>query len=254
MQIDFKALQDLPVINYVRMTYATIVLTKLYFSATSATSEIGKFLDQESLQVSQYLDKLVLHLMKAIRFRKNRVASKFLMILTALRQWFSLQRMRVHPNPNQREQIEPCFFIKPSESPVGEISLSSQPDNWHQKEEKLFREGIIHQPAASNCKTNISSPQPLLSLTQSWESTPENHTAQATATVGVDQPYFHDINSDLLSVPISSSGSLLNVPLEQIPNFNDVDMFNEDINDWIMSEKIFDDINTTQFPGILNLD
>lgn len=250
--MDLKTFQVIPVVNYVRMTYAAVVLTKLYFSATSATSEIGKFLDQESLEVSQYLDRLVLHLMKVIRFNKNRVASKFLMILIALKKWFSQQRMRVHLNSSQSEQIEPCFFIKPSGSPDEEPSPSPPLENLLQKQENLLHEGNLQQSPSSIRDNSFSSTQRPLLCTQSWETAHKNHNSKTMAAIGTNESGFHDPNSDLLPVPNSSSESSLDMAISQMPDFND-DILLEDINDWIMNERLFDDINATHSPGMLHL-
>lgn len=249
--MDFKTLQDIPVVNYVRITYAAVVLTKLHFSSCSINSEIAQFLDQESLQVSQHLDKLVVHLMKAARSKKNRVATKFLMIIMALKKWFSQQKIRAHQSPSQEEQIEPCFFIRPSE-----ILDEEQPPRT--LIEKLpFNHGITTNqdvmPRFSSVYDGDSKTSQLsLYLAHSKEIAQEaqelNLSASDGGVLAAVSPKTGCHVPDV--VPNSFVENPLNNSADQNFDFNDFDMF-EDMNDWITNENIFDD--TTQFSGLLNL-
>ena len=124
LNTSIKTLRVVPIVTYVRMAYAAVVLTKLHFSAVSPSSEIGKFLDRDSLQVSQYLHKLVIHLTAVVGAEKNRMASKFLMILVKLRAWYGQHRMQVHSKMIPDGQLEPCMHIRPHRTEPAGVTAS----------------------------------------------------------------------------------------------------------------------------------
>ncbi|KFY36067.1 hypothetical protein V494_05329 [Pseudogymnoascus sp. VKM F-4513 (FW-928)] len=67
-----------PVINFVRMSYAMVLLIKMYANSSLPDSELGKILDGESLKIDHYLRMGVTRLKSVTDYR---AASKFLQIV-----------------------------------------------------------------------------------------------------------------------------------------------------------------------------
>lgn len=139
LKTSIEILRVVPIVTYVRMAYGAVVLTKLHFSAISPGSEIGKFLDHDSLQVSQYLHRLVIHLTAVVGAEKNRMASKFLMILVKLRAWYGQHRMQVHSKMIPDEQLEPCMHIRPHRTEPSGVTASPR------QVVSLKRQKIVHE-------------------------------------------------------------------------------------------------------------
>lgn len=78
----------LPIIHFVRVAYALAFLTKLYFAATASNSELGKVINREHLKVEENLEGLLDMFRKAAEGNRCKPASKFLMVLLMLKNWF----------------------------------------------------------------------------------------------------------------------------------------------------------------------
>ncbi|KAI9821143.1 MAG: hypothetical protein M1827_003877 [Pycnora praestabilis] len=81
--------RTLPIFHYVRVSYAMVVLIKMYFAATTPNSELGKVIRKEDMKVEHYLDSLVASFKASGGNEKARPASKFLMVFVMLKTWFS---------------------------------------------------------------------------------------------------------------------------------------------------------------------
>ena len=127
LEMTIETLRALPIFQWVRMVYGAIVLIKLSLSASTPTSEIGKVLDHDSLQVSQYMDKLIVHIMRVLGPDKNRVAAKFLTILMKLKSWHSQQVLRFCIQNGPEEEFEPCKHLEPLPKAAQDILYPSQP-------------------------------------------------------------------------------------------------------------------------------
>ncbi|CAO1606402.1 hypothetical protein XANCAGTX0491_009900 [Xanthoria calcicola] len=115
--LDADGLRALPIVNYVRVTYAIVVLTKLSLSAMAAENPLGKLLDARNLQAAAYQDSLVTHLARAIGSNQFRVASKFFTIVLKLRSWYVRYAVPVNPTVKEEEQIKPCAYLGPEHNP-----------------------------------------------------------------------------------------------------------------------------------------
>ena len=87
-EFDIATIRALPIFYFVRVAYAIVVLVKLYFAITAPGSEVGKIMSSEDLQMEYHLDTL-LKLFNTIDAEDSfRPASKFLVILGKLTDWF----------------------------------------------------------------------------------------------------------------------------------------------------------------------
>ena len=91
LNLEVTSIRCLPVFNFVRVAYAVVVLMKMYFSASTAGSELGHVFTRESMQVQYYLDALLDKFRATAADDKCRPASKFLVVLAMLRSWFVKQ-------------------------------------------------------------------------------------------------------------------------------------------------------------------
>ncbi|MCJ1377722.1 hypothetical protein MMC17_000818 [Xylographa soralifera] len=128
LQTEDQVLHPLPTVAYVRMTYAITILLKLSVAATASGGGSGNFIDCESLQLSQYLDKLVSHLSIAAGRNQARVATIFLAIIARLKSWYRKEE-RVGLCPS-------CYLIKQDSgcevldlSPNGPIAYTTELEN-----------------------------------------------------------------------------------------------------------------------------
>lgn len=86
--MDPNSIRCLPVFNFVRVAYATVVLIRIYFAASSPSSELGKVIDKDSMKVDQHLENLLEKFRVTAADDKSRPASKFLVVLVMIRSWF----------------------------------------------------------------------------------------------------------------------------------------------------------------------
>ena len=89
--MDVAAIRCLPVFNFVRVAYATVVLIKLYFAASSPGSELGKVINKDEMKVESHLEALLDKFRAAAADDKWRPAAKFLVVLVMIRSWFQKQ-------------------------------------------------------------------------------------------------------------------------------------------------------------------
>lgn len=82
------SIRCLPVFNFVRVAYATVVLIRIYFAASSPNSELGKIIDKESMKVDQHLYNLLEKFRVTAADDRSRPASKFLVVLVMIKSWF----------------------------------------------------------------------------------------------------------------------------------------------------------------------
>ncbi len=91
LTMDIEALRSLPIYNYVRMSYALIILVKLYISSKTPQSKIGAVLDPASLKVGIYLNSMIDKLIEAVGPKECRAPFTFLGMLMRLHGWYKSQ-------------------------------------------------------------------------------------------------------------------------------------------------------------------
>ncbi|KAI0020975.1 hypothetical protein F4780DRAFT_770419 [Xylariomycetidae sp. FL0641] len=91
LSMDIQSIRCLPIFNFVRVAYAVVVLIKMYFSASSPNSELGKVMDKDNMKVAEYLERLLDKFRETAANDRSRPAGKFLIVLMMLRGWFHKQ-------------------------------------------------------------------------------------------------------------------------------------------------------------------
>ncbi|MCJ1462438.1 hypothetical protein MMC07_001039 [Pseudocyphellaria aurata] len=253
LQTSVEALRVVPIVTYVRMAYGVVVLTKLHFSAISPTSEIGKVLDHDSLQVSQYLNRLVIHLVAIVGAEKNRMASKFLMILIKLKAWYGQHKMRAHSTLNGDEQLEPCMHIKPQDTEPESVTASIQ------QRASLKRQKIFH---GSNMEINGAGPplenNNVYQQAKSNENIENNGEIFAINEVDLADmnpvrqmsdygPLTHEAEYTLPHDDIQFSNSI-DLSSDNLILFDGSNPFSENLDNWILNTGLFGDMES--LPGL----
>lgn len=90
----------LPVANFVRVAYATVVLIKMSLAASNPESNIGKIFVSSNLKAEEYLDGLLQIFQGASADHKSRPSAKFLMVLMMLKTWFQ-RRLQSTKKPGE---------------------------------------------------------------------------------------------------------------------------------------------------------
>lgn len=88
LSMDPASIRCLPVFNFVRVAYATVVLIRIYFAASSPNSELGRIIDKDSMKVEQHLHNLLEQFRVTAAGDRSRPASKFLVVLVMIKSWF----------------------------------------------------------------------------------------------------------------------------------------------------------------------
>lgn len=145
LRMSVEALRALPVFNFVRMAYAYIILTKLYVSARCSTSQIGKVLDRETIQLKTYLPAMIDRLSEAVGPMECRSPATFLGLLLRLRVWYENQEMH-------EEFTEPVKLFGPDNFTPPDENDFKAIRNFDRSSESLVSElaeiHVGHQPAA----------------------------------------------------------------------------------------------------------
>ena len=125
LRFDVETIRCLPVAHFVRVAYAVVVLIKMYFTAATPNSELGKVINKDNMKVEQYLDGLVSIFKASAAQEKSRPSAKFLMVLIMLKTWFHRQREGKPPAPPAEK--EPPTTVSPALSKESNQSIQQRP-------------------------------------------------------------------------------------------------------------------------------
>ncbi|TPX16459.1 uncharacterized protein E0L32_003753 [Thyridium curvatum] len=91
LSLDVAVVRCMPVFNFVRIAYATVVLIKMYFAVTAPDSELGSIISREDMDVERHLERLLDKFRATAAEDRSRPAAKFLVVLVMIRSWFQKQ-------------------------------------------------------------------------------------------------------------------------------------------------------------------
>ncbi|TVY44845.1 Transcriptional regulator [Lachnellula occidentalis] len=95
LHMEVERLRALPIFNFVRMAYASIVLTKLHISSRTPESQIGAVIEPKLIRLGYYLEALIEKLGVAVGPMECRAPFTFLGFLMRLQIWFKSQEKDV---------------------------------------------------------------------------------------------------------------------------------------------------------------
>ncbi len=168
LKSDIQALRVVPIIHFVRASYAIVVIVKLFISASVPSDELGKILDCQLLKVDYYMQALLDKLVEAAGSGKFRVPTKWLTITQQVSDWYHKHLMgfgRGQPQSHDgsEDQDAACSAngtacgtcaIKPS---TGSNNAYNQP-SW--RVDSFPTTNSLEEPASRSASSNESGPQP----------------------------------------------------------------------------------------------
>jgi hypothetical protein len=214
LALDTLNIRCLPIFNFVRVAYAVVVLIKMYFSASSPNSELGKVINKDNMKVAEYLDKLLEKFRDAAAADKSRPAAKFLVVLVMLRGWFNKQGQtrqqsdqNIDPALNSSQALHSNFSMGHSKSHDNGPSPNVSCDRQHQHPPPQNKQQSDFNPANTPLQllSEIATGNALSRNGQnnglpSASSTP---TYPTWMTSGAQQSYIYDPNTGLPSSTVS---------------------------------------------------
>ncbi|RDL32088.1 uncharacterized protein BP5553_09490 [Venustampulla echinocandica] len=134
LNMDVETMRAIPIFNYVRMTYAILVLTKLYISSKTLESQIGSVLEPGILKLGPCLESLIEKLSLAVGPMECRAPFTFLGILLRLRTWYTSQEKEENFKPpvGLQGDLDHCWLPSPpdiskKQAPVEATVLVASP-------------------------------------------------------------------------------------------------------------------------------
>ncbi|KAI1311471.1 hypothetical protein F5Y03DRAFT_343209 [Xylaria venustula] len=163
LSLDESTIRCLPIFNLVRVSYAVVVLIKIYFSATSPNSELGKVINKDNMKVAEYLDRLLEKFRRTAESDKSRPAGKFFMVLVMVRTWFEKQgQSRQQPSSTQNVEppVKPPTSTRDNSVPNSANSqdgISNPNTPHHQQQQPQVKTQSEYNPAAANTPLQLLS-------------------------------------------------------------------------------------------------
>ncbi|KAI0855821.1 hypothetical protein F4860DRAFT_495207 [Xylaria cubensis] len=236
LSLDVPTIRCVPIFNFVRVAYAVVVLIKIYFSASSPNSELGKVINKDNMKVAEYLDRLLEKFRETAAQDKSRPAGKFLVVLAMVRGWFQQQQggqghvrsqsQKADSDLKSSQTPQPNPAATPSTSAETVSHSSTIPDQqppYHQSQNSKQSEynpgntplQLLSEIATGNgpSRNQSTSSQPVASM-----NTPgQGHSSWGTAAVHL--PYIYDPNTGMpTSAPTSAPGGMAAVAMGGQPH------------------------------------
>ncbi|KAK8140483.1 hypothetical protein PG984_000549 [Apiospora sp. TS-2023a] len=232
LSMDVQSIRCLPVFNFVRVAYAVVVLIKMYFSASTPNSELGKVINKDHMKVEEYIEKLLDKFRDTATHEKSRPAGKFLVVLVMLRSWFQKQGKN---DQAKREQsaTSPSNHNRPNENAasLAQQQHQQQTQQPSQQQHTPQQQQSTPQQQPPNQYNPANTPLQLLSEiatgngaaggnnnqnnNNGTNTTPASHLPPwLTSGTNVPQPFVYDPSTTTSGGVPPGSG-----PVEQDPNF-----------------------------------
>lgn len=141
--MDPDSIRCLPVFNLVRVSYATVILIKIYSAASNPSSDLGKVIDKDSLKVEQHLSNLVEKFRVISADHRHHPASNFLIVAVMVRSWF----LKFSQGQVKRDEARTDTATTNAMAPGQSASLAQASNNPLQL---LSEAATNNQAAASN--------------------------------------------------------------------------------------------------------
>ncbi|KYK55553.1 Fungal specific transcription factor [Drechmeria coniospora] len=192
LSMDVSNIRCLPVFNFVRVAYAIVILMKMYFSASSPGSELGKVIPKTNMRVEHYLNALLDKFRTTAADDKCRPAAKFLIVLAMLRSWFLKQnkaeRRGVNPPAVAAEGSSAVHARHGANTPLqvlSEVAMGRDPTDRQRRTSRNSMAGMrqppqpfFHDSIASSGSTPPTSTH-VASTSASSTGTANDHTSGA---------------------------------------------------------------------------
>ena len=189
----------LPVLLFVRVAYAMVVLIKMYFAAALQNSELGKIINTEDMKVEKYLDDLVKLYTASAEDEKSRPAAKFLKVLFMLKTWFYTKRDG-KPLQSARPPVNKSTQARKTQLPRSE---AAPPPNAQQPSYNPASTGLrmLSEVATGNSDASHSGHPP-----HHDDSAQAQYSEWQQAHAHQQQQYGYDVPMNQMPPPVGYSG------------------------------------------------
>ncbi|KAL7928094.1 hypothetical protein V8C35DRAFT_333723 [Trichoderma chlorosporum] len=218
LSMDVLSIRCLPVFNFMRVAYGVVILIKMYFSASSPGSEMGKVIHKDNMRVEYYLEALLDKFRATAADNKCRPAAKFLVVLAMLRSWFFKQGKEGGGGTATPDDGDAPSSSSQQKQQQQQYAAQGTQQQQQQLQQQLQQQQRL-QPQQQSIQQSVNTPLQLLS-----EVATTGRDAGSSAThifAGLNgtgrhhpQPFFHDSVSSTGTPPAASSSSM---PQQQIP-------------------------------------
>lgn len=230
LSMDVLSIRCLPVFNFMRVAYGVVILIKMYFSASSPGSEMGKVIHKDNMRVEYYLEALLDKFRATAADNKCRPAAKFLVVLAMLRSWFFKQgKGQEGGGGNSSGPADEAGASASSASSQQRPYASSSSQGGTQQQQQLQQQlqqqqqqlQQQHQQQQQSRQPTANTPLQLLSevATTGRDHSSAPHIFASLGGTGRShpQPFFHDSvssnsNSTPPPAPASNSSSMPQMP------------------------------------------
>ncbi|KFX93726.1 hypothetical protein V490_04717 [Pseudogymnoascus sp. VKM F-3557] len=236
LTLDLDKLRAAPVIVYVVVCYTAVVLTKLFISARDPHSELGAFVDVDSLAIDDYSNKVISHVAEAAGSEKFRIPQKFLGVLLRLQKW----HYNLSSSENgEDEMIQPLMHLSlmptldsqqnpSSTATTGSMKISTQSLRNHNKPYTVAETRTnIHNTAANN---SYSSSNVEKSVSSTYDAS-----GYQTLTEPTSQ-FVSELSPDMADSQINHEynlGDQMDTDFAFLDGYDMVDAFAGDMNTWL---------------------
>lgn len=188
LSLDESTIRCLPIFNLVRVSYAVVVLLKIYFSASSPNSELGKVIDKDEMKVAEYIVRLHQKFKDTAAGGKSRPADKFQYVLGIVGNWFRDADQR-RGRQNEDESKDTLKSTQPSRNDSITMSSNSQ-DNLSKPNTSYHQQPQMKSPPGYNA---ASTPLQVLSEIATGNRPPQNpHNSGAPSAPNASAPNYYD--------------------------------------------------------------
>ena len=120
LKLSPQSLRVFPVWMYIRVTYAIVILLKIFFISSTPGSELGQIIHPVSVRVEDYLDRLVSCMQVVSNDENCRLTDKFSSVFSRARDWFRRQTLQTDWNGGAGEQglLEPFRLLTMNDGPA----------------------------------------------------------------------------------------------------------------------------------------
>lgn len=221
LSMDVLSIRCLPVFNFMRVAYAVVILIKMYFSASSPGSEMGRVIHKDNMRVEYYLETLLDKFRATAADNKCRPAAKFLVVLAMLRSWFFKQG-KGEGMASSSDDGSGAAAANTSTTPnTAALSTASPQQRQYsaqgtQQQQQLQQQLQQQQLQQQHQQPAANTPLQLLSevATTGRDASNATHIFANLSGTGrsIQQPFFHDSVSSTGTPPTSSTANSSSMP------------------------------------------
>lgn len=223
LSMDVLSIRCLPVFNFMRVAYAVVILIKMYFSASSPGSEMGRVIHKDNMRVEYYLETLLDKFRATAADNKCRPAAKFLVVLAMLRSWFFKQGKgegtatssddgNAAASSAANNSTTPNTAAISTASPQQRQYSAQGTQQQQQLQQQLQQQQLQQQHQQPSANTPLQLLSEVATTGRDASNAPHIFANLSGAGRSIAQPFFHDSVSSTGTPPTSSTANSSSMP------------------------------------------